>query len=152
MYTPAQVAKRANAHPNSIRNWAREYAELLSPAARGETGPRLFSDEDVEVLCAVAALRKSGVSPSEVAQRIRKREQTPPVIDVEATTSLQEGPQALQTTDKAPEAIQIGYSNLQSRVEALERRVENGASQLITGIVIGAAVVLVVVAIVLSMV
>lgn len=152
MYTPAQVARRANAHPNSIRNWAREYGELLSAAARGETGPRLFDDADVDILCAIAALRKSGVPPSEVVGRIRAREDAPPVVDVAATPSAQESLQAIQMPDKASDAIQIGYSGLQSRVEVLERRVDNGASQLVTGIVIGAAVVLVVVAIVLSMV
>lgn len=117
MYTPTQVARRANVHSNSIRNWAREYGEFLSP----QTSPRLFTDEDVQVLCAVAALRKSGVPPNEVAERIREREQAPPVVDATPTASLHEAPQA---HIEVQSSVHYGYNAVASRLEALERRVD----------------------------
>lgn len=149
MYTPAQVAKRANVHPNTVRKWASEYAELLTPQANGSQ--RLFTDEDMRVFNAVAALRKSGMPRAEVIDTIRDGA-TPVVVDVPLHESPQEALQASQTAQDAPPAAQIVYIALQSRVEALERRVENNASQLITGIVIGAAITLVVVALVLRVV
>src|SRR5688572_10873798 len=71
MYTPIQVARLANIHDNTVRKWAGEYADLLSAQT---TGRRLFTDEDVEVFRAIAALRKSGVPPGEVAERIRSQQ------------------------------------------------------------------------------
>lgn len=125
VYTPIQVARRANAHPNSIRNWAREYAEFLSPP--GNAGRRLFTDEDMQVLCAVAALRKSGMPPGEVAERLRNPQ--PPIVDAYSASvaieeNAQEAPQAPQTAQDAPLAIQIGYTALQGQIDALARRVE----------------------------
>lgn len=116
MYTPIQVARRANAHPNSIRNWAREYAELLSEQTAGR---RLFTDEDVEVLCAIAALRKSGVPPGEIADHIRN--QAVPIVDVVLEENAQAAPQApIDILSSVP----IAYNALQGRMEALERRLE----------------------------
>lgn len=143
MYTPAQVARRAGVHANSIRNWSRDYAAFLSPAARGANGPRLYSDEDLSVLCAIAALRKSGMSPGDIPNHL----QTIPTIELQAPTQI-----AVQTPQDAPQdtyALQLVYSNLQSRVEALERRVEARAGGLVTGVIIGFALAILLVAVVL---
>lgn len=167
MQTPAQVAKRANVHVNSIRNWSVDYADLLSPQARGEEGARLFTDEDVQTILAIAALRKSGVPPSEISGRIRQHE-VPPVVDV-ATETLQSSPQeahnALQTTSNAISPLQVAHNALQSHQEATDKRIDmlertlilmqqsesNRNSSLITGIVIGGAITLIVVALALGM-
>lgn len=145
MYTPAQVAKRANIHPNTVRKWASEYAALLSPQT---TGARLFSDEDVQIFCTIAALRRSGMPPADVAASIRDK--APTVVDV--APNAQDAPQATQAYVEPLSSTLVPYIALQSRVEALERRVESNGAQLITGIVIGAAITLTVVAIVLSVV
>ena len=146
-FTPIQVARRANVAVQSIRNWSRDYAEFLSPGARGEAGPRLYSDEDVSVLCAVAALRKSGVARAEVVARLR--EDVPGVVDVEPTP---QPTQATQTGQNEALALYAAQSSLQSRVEALERRMDGHADRLVTGIVLGVALTLVVVALVLRVV
>lgn len=121
MYTPAQVAKRANSHPNTIRGYADKYGELLSADPRNQGEARLFTDKDVEILCNIASLRKSGVSPDEVASRIRASE-TPPVIDVIPTPiheSIQEPTRGLQQADMGMWGIQVAYNGLQSEVAAL---------------------------------
>lgn len=151
MYTPAQVAKRANVHPNTIRKWASEYAELLSSSASGEAGARLLTDEDVQVFCAIAVLRKSGMPRAEVIARIRDGI-APEVVDITLHESPQEALQVPQVIEDSQPATQLVYIALQSRVEALERRADRDASQLVTGIVIGAAITLVVVALVLRVV
>src|SRR5690606_2640200 len=122
MSTTAQVAKRANVSVQSIRNWSREYAELLTPAARGEAGPRVFADKDVEVLCAVAALRKSGVPRDEVMERLRS-EDIPAVVDIEPQLAPQSPPQmTTEGQNTGAETVlvpHVVYINLQSRIEAL---------------------------------
>lgn len=150
MQTPGQIAKRAHVTAQTIRNYTVEYAELLAGATRGENGARLYSDEDAEILCTIASLRKSGVPSGEIAGRLRNRE-VPPIIDVEPqmpSNEAQEGPKAGQ---EAAYALQLVHGNLLSRVEALERRADARANQLVTGIVIGVAIALVVVSIALSM-
>jgi DNA-binding transcriptional MerR regulator len=163
MLTPIQVAKKANVSVNSVRNWSREYADLLSLEARGENGPRLFSEEDAETICTIAALRKSGVPPTEIADRISNQD-VPPIVDAipePLQSTLQEPTTALQMLQDAPLALHVAHNALQSRVESLERRVEADIARielqqrerlnmLVTGIVIGAGVVLIVVAVVLA--
>jgi DNA-binding transcriptional MerR regulator len=121
MYTPSQVAKRANIHSNSVRNYSREYGEFLSAGARGEAGPRLYTDEDVDVLCAIAALRKSGVASGEVGEHLRQRA----VIDV----TPQEAPQALQMPTLIQSSVPEVYNALHARLDSLERRVDRQATE-----------------------
>lgn len=160
MQTPAQVAKSANVTVGTIRNWTRDYGDLLSPEARGENGPRRFNDEDVSVILAIAALRKSGVPPSEIAQHVSNHE-VPPVVDANVDTPqspLQSDYNALQSVQVLPQALQIAHNALQSRVEAVERALQlveqrqaARVDALVTGIVLGGAAVLIVVALVLAL-
>lgn len=153
-YTPIQVARRANVAVQSIRNWSNDYAEFLSPAARGEAGPRIYSDEDMSVLCAVAALRKSGVRRDEIMQRLR--EEVPGVVDVVLESTV--GPAVEDATLQATQSLQtepqtaLALYSLQSRVEALERHAERQVDRLVTGIILGAALTLLIVALALRMV
>ncbi len=128
MMTPTQVAKLANVSVNTVRNYGRDFAELLSLDARGENGPRLYNDSDVETICTIAALRNSGVPVAEIAERIRNQE-VPPVIDMAATAPLQEPPTELQAPSETAFALQAVQSSLQTRLEAVERRLEGRAKQ-----------------------
>lgn len=119
MLTPTEVARKANVSVQTVRNYTREYADLLSPTARGEVGTRLFSDEDVEVFCTIAALRKSGVPPGEIAQRIRDNE-APPIIDVTPQAKPQEATEGPQTAIEATPSPQAQPTSLEVRVVAVE--------------------------------
>jgi len=123
MQTPAQVARKANVTAQSIRNWSRDYADLLSPAARGEAGSRLYTDEDVQILCTIATLRKSGVPPGEVAGRVRN-EDVPPFIEATANAPSNEPQEPLKTGLDATFALQLVQPTLNGRFEAIERRLE----------------------------
>lgn len=126
MLTPAQVAQRANVTGQTIRNFSTQYGQFLSAAARGEAGPRLYDDEDVETLCTIAALRKSGVPSHEVMQRLRNHV-APPIVDVNPQYSLNDpstSPKVpLNVTDAQGEALLLPavISDLQTRLQALER-------------------------------
>jgi DNA-binding transcriptional MerR regulator len=128
MQTPAQVAKRANVTAQTIRNYSTEYAALLSPAARGDNGPRLYDEQDVETLCTIASLRKSGVPPGEVVQRIQS-DDVPPIIDVTPQTAINESPEPLKTPLNDDLALPAVQSITLRRVEALERQIEGLAQE-----------------------
>lgn len=123
MQSPSQVAKRANVTAQTIRNYSSDYGALLSPAARGEDGPRLYSDEDVAVLCAIAALRKSGVPPAEVMERIQN-EAAPSVIDLTPNVPSIQPQKALKEERSDIVSPQMVLSTINGRFEVLERRIE----------------------------
>ncbi len=123
-FTPAQVAAKAHVSPQSVRNWGKEYSEFLSPQASGEHGPRLFNDADLDVLLAIASLRRSGVPPAEIPQRLRDNT-VPPVIDM-VQTALQAPQESAQSTENMSVVL---YNALQSRFEAIERRIDAQAAQ-----------------------
>lgn len=123
-HTTAQITKLANVSPQTVRNYTREYGELLSPQARGETGPRLFNDEDTRIFCAIVDLRKAGVPAAEIIERIRRGDV---VIDVapqapphEATNS----PQAPQIAQDGPQALMVLQRDLQRQIDAVQRRLD----------------------------
>jgi hypothetical protein len=73
---------------------------------------------------AVAALRRSGVPPAEIPERLRDNS-VPPVIDV-AQTALQLPQDSLQSNENMGLAL---YNALQSRLEAVERSIADQAAQ-----------------------
>jgi DNA-binding transcriptional MerR regulator len=111
--TTRQLSKIANVAEQTVRNYTREYSTLLSPAARGEDGPRVFSDEDVQVFCSIASLRREGVPPAEVIARLQRGD-----VYIEATPN---SPQATPSHTEGPQAALVALSNVQTRLSALER-------------------------------
>lgn len=131
MVTPAQVGRLANQHPNTIRNWSEHYGEFLSPAARGEEGSRLYTPGDVEVIRTIAALRRSGMAPEQIRERLA-HPGIPPVVDVEP-----EPPQngtASPYIEERSTAIQSIYNPLQPRLERLEGIVDHNIERRLAGI------------------
>lgn len=88
-YSPAQVAKVLGMTAQSVRNWSRDYAALLSPTARGDAGQRAFNDQDLDVLRNVVALRRSGLPPAEILTRLQGG--VPPVVDAQAQAAPEGG-------------------------------------------------------------
>lgn len=161
MLKPGQVAKRANITPQTVRNWSAEYADFLSPQARGEDGPRLFSDADVDTICTIAALRKSGVPPAEVSERLADRDDVAVVVDVEPTANEEqsEAKNEIQMQNAGQIVTLEAFATLKQQAELAlriaeraERITQHQTDRLVTGIVLGVTLTLVVVALVLRMV
>lgn len=66
------MAEIAGVSEQTVRNYTRRYGELLSPQARGETGARLFSDQDVQIFCSIASLSRENIPPNEILGRIKQ--------------------------------------------------------------------------------
>lgn len=115
--TTRQISKIAKVSEQTVRNYTHDYGELLSPQARGETGPRLFTDEDVRIFCSIANLRKEGIPPAEVIERVRRGD-----IYIEVEGPQQATPSPTQTTSAAldgPQAIMIVRGELQRQINEL---------------------------------
>lgn len=118
--TTRQMAEIAGVSEQTARNYSRVYAELLSPQARGEIGPRLFSDQDAQIFCSIAAMRRDNVPPAEIITRIKHGD-----IYIDHTTPHQattNEPQATQAALEAPHALMLVRSDLQRQINALQRR------------------------------
>lgn len=115
--TTRQMATIAGISEQTCRNYTRRYGELLSPAARGETGPRLFDDQDVQTLCTIATLLREGVPPSEVIARLHAGDIVIEPAPQQATPSPHNAPEAPQQAILVHSDMQV----LQSRVVTLER-------------------------------
>lgn len=134
--TTRQLAKIAAISEQTVRNYTRDYAELLSPQARGDAGARLFSDEDVRVFCAIATLRKEGVPPAEVIRRINGGDT---FIDVKPQQTTPNEPQATQAALDAPQMLMVVRSDLQRQINEIKHTqsvLVRGA--LLWGILLGA--------------
>lgn len=123
MLTTQQVADRANIHPNTVRKYSGQYAALLSHHARGEDGARLFTDEDVDTLCAIAALRRTGMHATAIVEQLGEAA-APSVIDLAPTEATQTA-HAGHTDATQPLAVQsiqhAAYIALHARVARVER-------------------------------
>ena len=151
MLTPTQVAKRANIHPNSVRNWSTRYAEFLSPSARGVEGPRLYMEDDVETMCVIAALTKSGMSSANIIDHLRERGDDI-VVDLptsETTPTLHNPPQTAQAGQDVALALHAVQSSLQAQIDALRADMRVQREDRVTWFLLGFALCVVVVAVVL---
>ncbi len=67
-----QVATRLGKHENTIRKYARQYAEFLSPAPDpGEH--RIFTDDDIRVIAFISRLSDSGMQHDEILQSLKRK-------------------------------------------------------------------------------
>jgi len=126
--TTRQLAKIADVAEQTVRNYTRDYAELLSPQARGDVGARLFSDEDVRVFCSIATLRKENVPPAEVIRRIQNGDT---YIDAKPQQATPNEPQGAQAASSAPQAIIISPRSIQTLVDVLRRSEQQSHKQLL---------------------
>ena len=156
-HLPAHVARTLGISVQSVRDWTRQYAPILSPRARGENGPRLFDDTDLATMQTIASLRRSGLRADEIIQRVQDGE-VPPIVDIAHESPQQQSTETPQTAPDAPLALYALQSSLDKRIDALERalitldqRQGEAANKFVSGAVVGAAVVLVVVALVLAL-
>lgn len=99
MPTVSNIAKRLHISAATVRNYAREFGDHLSPSATpppGET--RQFTDEDLQVLATARAMLAEGLSYEEVRERLA---QGVHLVEVEPPP---EAPQQTQETALVPVA------------------------------------------------
>lgn len=102
VYTPAAAAAVVGVHPNSIRDWCKQYASNLSEGANPPAGqPRQLSPVDVARLQLVAQWRQDGHSPENVAERLGQLAENDPPQPYIPGQPAQESPTAPQISDRS---------------------------------------------------
>lgn len=110
------MALLAHISEQSVRNYTRRYGALLSPTARGETGPRIFNDSDIQVLCTIASLLREGVPAAEVIDRVRAGD-----IVIDATPTPQQATTETHNAIEPSQSLMLVRSDLQGQINALRR-------------------------------
>lgn len=85
-YTPAQAAQLLSVHPNTVRQWCSQFADVLSESATAR--PRLLRESDIATLQIAAQLRSEGMAVADVLLRLRQvpiADRQSPTIDATAT-------------------------------------------------------------------
>ena len=80
MYSVLQAARYAGVSSSTIRNWAGDFAEFLSPGANPPAGqPRQFIEEDMQVFSTIAVLRGQLVEPIDIRAALQDGRRMEPV-------------------------------------------------------------------------
>lgn len=159
-YTPTQTARHAGISPNTVRLWAKTYAELLSEHANPPVGvDRSFTASDVAMMQEIAQLRSNNISIADIKERLR-RQPPEPLHDV--TNDATERSRSDETEVSGHliplaslESIlerSVGTAAMQDKIESVDRRLERVESQrrmILVAVAAFAAGVLLVTAIVL---
>lgn len=119
MYGSVQIGKHLGVSDGTIRNWAAEFADYLSPGSQtdkpGEI--RTFTQDDLAILETVAALRRQNLSYGEIGQRLATGERIEidaPPIDVKPG----------QETAVTIAAFQSTLQNYENRLDRYQQRLE----------------------------
>lgn len=161
-----EIAKQLGVTTNTVRNWCRRYAESLSESANPPGGgERLFTTQDVNVLAYIQSAMNEGMNHAEIAVRLGEKEFSSAEVETIVPTpgtSITTHHQPPQDAPDSPAMLPAVLQGIDSRFQAIERRIEAQAVEakatqseriniLITGIVIGAVLVLIIVAVALGM-
>ena len=121
MYSVLQAARMASVSGSTIRNWAAEFGEFLSPGANPAPGAtREFTDDDLLVFSTVAVMRGQLAETAAIVDALRDGQRFEPV----APPTEDAPPQ-----DRAnPETAVTLYKDL---ITQLETRAENLTDRLI---------------------
>jgi len=116
VYTVSQVARHLHTSGTTIRNYAAEFAEFLSPSATPPAGkPRRFTEEDLAVLSTVFVMRGQLAPPAAIIAALHDGQRLEPTTP--ASTD--------DTSDiDAPAAFTTALQVLESRLNKLEDRLE----------------------------
>jgi len=80
-FTTSQAGERLNIVPATIKNWANEFMNYLSPSATPEPGrTRMFTFEDLRVFTTIARLRRSKTHIADIHHILQsgERDELPP--------------------------------------------------------------------------
>lgn len=116
------MADIAGVSETTVRNYTKRFGELLSPRARGDLGPRLFNDEDIQIFCAIATLSNENLPRSEIIERIKAGD-----VFIDHTTPQQATPGSTQHAPspqaalEAPQMLMLVRSDLQRQINEIKR-------------------------------
>lgn len=123
MYNVTQAARYAGVSGTTIRGWAREYSDYLSPTANPPAGQaRQFSEDDLAVFATVATLRAQLVTTEDIRAALDAGQRLEPVRPLEEEKPADQADQLDAAASTALTLYSQQVNALQARNEALADR------------------------------
>ena len=123
-----EIAKQLGVTTNTVRNWCKRYAEHLSYSANPPGGgERLFNTQDVNVLTYIQSAMNEGMNHHEIAVRLGEKEFSSNEVEIIVPTpgtSLTAPPEQPQDAPNGPTMLPAVLQTIDSRFQAIERRIE----------------------------
>ena len=158
-----EIARRLDVVPNTIRNWSKRYAPYLSPGANpAGGGERAYSLRDLNVLTFIHAAVHEGVNHDELTLQLKARTFSSDDVDIiiglqevmpESSQNATESHSddfplmvALSSIEKRQDTTDKRIDDMQQTIILLQRNQADRVNAIVTGMVIGGAIVLIVVA------
>jgi DNA-binding transcriptional MerR regulator len=125
LYSSQHTATIFGVARETIRNWADEFAEYLSPIANPGRGKRrMYSYEDLTVISLVAELKKQGMTYADIHVSLKNGQRgQPPALPPEDVQALVVGKQERQ--------LELGVEYLQQSVIQLQRQLEQAQEEVV---------------------
>jgi DNA-binding transcriptional MerR regulator len=115
MYTTRQAAQIANIATSTVRLYAKEYSDYLSPSATPAPGEmRHFTADDIAVFRTVKAMRDMGATSEQIFDTLASGER------YEAVESPETPPRGPQKAPEAPTGATMALELVKGQVEALQ--------------------------------
>jgi len=129
MTTTKQAANRAGIGVSTVRHYAREWSDYLSPSATPEAGEtRQYTEDDIAVFRTIKTLRDQGANTEDIKAALdagdRYEPLTPPPTEADIP---QEANQAENRPDRALATVELlerFVKPYQDRIDALEAKLD----------------------------
>jgi len=125
LYSSQHTATIFGVARETIRNWADEFQDYLSPTATpGHGKRRMYSFEDLTVISLVAELKKQGMTYADIHVSLKNGQRgRPPALPPEDVQALVVGKQERQ--------LELGVEYLQHSVIQLQRQLEQAQQEVV---------------------
>ena len=118
--TPTNLAKRLDVSVSTVRRLTGEYADWLSPTANPRPGgTRIYTEQDVEVLAVIVAMRQDGAPEDEIIRAIESGVIPATVAPVEPVNPFSALP--------APVIVKLDTQEVTTSLDALRAAVHESA-------------------------
>lgn len=117
MFTPSQVARHLGTSGTTVRSYALEFSEFLSPSATPPPGkPRQFTEGDVSILETVYIMRGQLAPPETIVDALRAGQR----LELDRPPASDDAPSEVVTG-----AFSTALTLLESRLDKAESRLES---------------------------
>ena len=122
--TPTNIAKRLDVSVSTVRRLTGEYADWLSPTASPRPGgTRIYTEQDVEVLAVIVAMRQDGAPEDEIIRAIESGVIPATIAPTEPVNPFAALP--------APQIVKVDTQGIQTAVERLAAAQESQTQAII---------------------
>jgi len=124
-YSTGAVGKFFDVSRETIRQWAIEYGDYLSPGANPAKGAyRQFTEDDMTVFAYIVQAKSGGLSPDDIAINLKNGERAEPTADMGSLKPSAERPSQIAAYQKELERVNAKVAELETQQQRDSAKIE----------------------------